>query len=175
MKKTILGLAILALSVANFSASAQKNNKACPQVCPSAQTCCAEQPCQVKGDCTLFEGINLSDAQKAQLKDLRAKNSQACKANEKARKEEARKDREAAKAERMANKRQYLQDVKSVLTPDQYVLFLENFFVNGGDNRGFNNKDFRGDRRGARKFGKDGRRCQGAKIVKTDKAKDDKK
>ena len=39
-------------------------------------------------------------------------------------------------AARKAAKIQYLQDVKAIVGPEQYVVFLENFYVNGNNQGG---------------------------------------
>lgn len=146
MKKTVLGIALLATAFAGLNASAQ-DNKTCNNNCTAAtctQTC--DNNCPTPGNCNEankkgmrpanqpnpFEGLNLSDAQKEQLKALRDKNAQARK--------EANKDKAQRNAdkrnERMAQKKQYLEDVKAIIGNDNYVLFLENFYLNAGGRPG---------------------------------------
>lgn len=141
MNKKVVSVMMLCASLFTLSATAQNPNarrQTCPQTqCPVEATCdnpgqqCAEAPAQC---CTvLFEGITLTDAQKAKIQDLQ----KTCAANRKAQVCES---REAAKAERCkirqerdaarkAQKRAYLDGMKQVLTPDQYVIFLENAYM----------------------------------------------
>lgn len=131
MKKTILSLAILlASSTAIF---AQK-----PAECKSDSTC--TPTCEL-----FFEGITLTPEQQTQVKsinDARAATAKAKKAEAKAKKDAAKTDR---KDVRKAERKDYLNSMKSVLTPDQYVVFLENVYVNApaGNGRPDMNKDGR--------------------------------
>ena len=116
MKKTLLSLALMA--VAAIPAFGQNNAcpaaKDCaPKACPEAKAKCDKQ----KPDCCLpcFDGLNLTDAQKTKIRDLR----QACDSV-----------RKACMAEKKENRVKYLSDLKQILTPDQYVKFLENNFIN---------------------------------------------
>ncbi|MCM1310015.1 MAG: hypothetical protein NC301_03185 [Bacteroides sp.] len=149
MKKLIMALAAVALTAGIASATPDKNKKQCnnPQQCPQAQQC--NQPCDTACNkpcapkfCP-FDNLNLTDTQKQQLKDLRAKHQQ---------------EKKAAKAERKANrkaaKKAHLDEIKVILTPEQYVLFLENSYLYGnapkmapGQRPQGGNRDFRpGDR-----------------------------
>ena len=46
------------------------------------------------------------------------------------RKEEKQRNDSARKADRQASRKAYLEEVKTIVGPDQYVLFLENMYVN---------------------------------------------
>lgn len=88
-----------------------------------------------KGQCregfNPFEGLNLTEAQQAKLKELR---TQGCpmKAEMKGEKKDGQKpDKQQMRAERANAKREFLGKVKAILTPEQYVTFLENMAVNG--------------------------------------------
>lgn len=104
------------------------------QVCANAQNCPRAQQCQLKCDsaCTAtcprqqcaFENLNLTDAQKQQLKAL-------CEKQQKSKKE----SKAERKADRKAAKKARLKAIKGILTPEQYVMFLENHFLNGGGNK----------------------------------------
>lgn len=71
----------------------------------------------------IFESMNLTDTQKAQLKALNEKKREQQKA---ARQEKKRMHRQHA----VAAKRQYLQEVKEIIGTDNYILYLENIVVN---------------------------------------------
>lgn len=122
MKKIIVALAAVAMT-AGFVAKSDVCNTQCnkPQPCDSAFTA----PCPPKF-CP-FEGLNLTDTQKQQLKELSEKQKQA---RTEAKKEKAERKAEK-KADRKALKRARLDEIKNILTPEQYVTFLENNYLNG--------------------------------------------
>lgn len=77
-----------------------------------------------------FEGLNLSEEQKAKVQDL----NKALEASKQEMKENAKAEgkrpnmREASKELRM----KYLEDLKKILSGEQYTEFLQNFYVNQG-------------------------------------------
>lgn len=139
MNKTVLSAMVLCASLFTLSASAQNpkaRNQACPQTqCPVEAKCDnSRQQCAPAQCCTvLFEGITLTDAQKSKIQDLQKSRMEKC--NAKAReakdlaKAEKRKMREERDSARKADRRAYLDGVKQILTPEQYVIFLENAYV----------------------------------------------
>lgn len=140
MKKGILSIAVVAASLFSFNAFAQDKSvvTACPNTpaqCVNAQACPANpQACPVKRPCAdPFAGINLTQEQQTKLTALREK----CKTN-RAAADKARKDRFQQRDSIMrVNKKQRLEEVKAILTPEQYVIFLENMVVaNPGHDRG---------------------------------------
>lgn len=151
MKKIILSLAVLLVStisaVSYAQAPASNDNKSSRIENAGKAKKDKKSAKENKGERKVdtmkaFEGLNLSAQQQQQLQDLQ-KNLRAEKAGEKkdkkedlseAQKKELKKANKAAKKER---KQKYLNGVKSILTPDQYVIFLENFYVNQG---GMDNK-----------------------------------
>lgn len=121
-------LAVAIASMASFSTMAQVSAKATSGV--EAVKCdkAGKDGCDFKKECkgaNAFEGINLTADQQSKLDalkaDCKAKREQY-KADRKAAKDQARTDRKQAK-------RDYLNRVKGILTPDQYVVFLENIVV----------------------------------------------
>ncbi len=84
-----------------------KDKKCDTQQCK--KECCDKAKCDSK--ClNPFEGITLTADQQAKLDVL--------------------KSNKEARPDRRQMKREYLAKVKEILTPDQYVVFLENSFVN---------------------------------------------
>ncbi|MCM1067073.1 MAG: hypothetical protein NC418_05820 [Muribaculaceae bacterium] len=130
MKKNIAAAAILAVSFISFSALAQTSQ---PENCPAkARTECRKAPRQMCDSLAPdpFAGLTLTEAQRAQLTELRKKQAESNKL-ERAKSKERRMEQGAeAKAKRSEAKRNYLDQVKAIVGPEQYVVFLENFYLN---------------------------------------------
>lgn len=149
MKKIFIALSVIA--AATLGVNAQN---------PSAKTVCPHAPCcNVKaGDkarCTApnpFEGLNLTEHQQKKLQDLR----QSCR-QEKMTCDSICKANREQKIRDFRNKRsEYLKSVKAILTPEQYVQYLENSYINApGPRHGGKDKHFgkRGDRKHGHKHG----------------------
>lgn len=139
MKRIILGIACMAaLGVGSMNA---QNNNCAPANCnqtqcvPAAncnQTQCIPANCDYnRGRNCPFANLNLTDAQKQQLQSLNQKYD--------AQKSELKKDNktrnEAAKTEFRKQAKQMqeqrLADIKKILTPEQYTLYLENCYMTG--------------------------------------------
>lgn len=101
MKKIMMIAAVAALTC-GFSLSAQTRT-----------TCDKKDKC-----CEMFDDLNLTDAQKQKLKEMRTKRMEARKAAKAESKEQRRAQKEQCEKE-------MLEEVKSVLTPEQYQKFLE--------------------------------------------------
>ncbi|MDE6480492.1 MAG: hypothetical protein K2L45_09495 [Muribaculaceae bacterium] len=182
MKKKVLGLALMAMALVGFNGMAQNNSQKNAQGC-KAQTECAKGCKGMKKEAremkNPYEGLTLTDAQKSKLAELDNKRMADHKAKMEARKSESngqKADKSKTHAEmkalreaRKADKVEYLKEVKEIIGPDQYVVFLENFYVNGGGNHGdkkafqqgkggkqgmAHNKGMKGQRKGDRKGGK---------------------
>ena len=128
MKKKILGIALLAMAAVLPAAAQSDNNSTCTQNLTTqkcGKTATKQRACQAPNP---FEGLNLTEAQKTKLDDLRKAHTDQ---NKTYRKQAA----DARRDESKARKQNYLNDVKAVLTPEQYVQFLENQFINGGGPR----------------------------------------
>lgn len=143
MMKKIVTLAIAAIVLAGSSAMAQntqngKKDKQCAATeCPAQAKKCGKG-CMMEKE---FAGITLTDAQKEKIKDIKMQFKKECQAlkaeaqtaeanGEKVAKE-AKKDgdkalKEGRRAEMKAKKAEYFQKIKEVLTPEQYVVYLEN-------------------------------------------------
>ncbi len=168
MKKKFLGLAIVAMSLIAFNGMAQStsgNNTAKQEKAECKKDMKkGDRPAKVNP----FEGLNLTDAQKTKLQELDAKRAAAKAEKSKELKADKQKRDEAKLADRRAAKKQYLQDVKAIIGPEQYVIFLENMVVNGNggkgqpgmakNHKGMKNGKAQADRRGGvRKGNRDNR------------------
>ena len=129
MKKLFFGLALFAATT--FGALAQNPGSFAPQTCPEGRQQCdkikGECPkekgnCEAKQKCNPFENLDLTAEQKIKLDELKAK----CAAERDTQKLEG----DKAKAENKGQK--MLEEVKKILTPEQYVKFLENNFLANG-------------------------------------------
>ncbi len=148
MKKTILSIAVLLASMAGITASAQSQN-----ACPQAKTECTSGNCTKKDapKYNPFQGLNLTEKQQAELQALKpakgakcangeknascSKNNQSCTKNkdkQQLSKAEKQAQRKQFAEQRLQNRRDYLAKVKNILTPEQYVQFLENSYVDQG-------------------------------------------
>lgn len=176
MKKILSSLAILLVASVGFSAFAQSPAQKTQTPAKSEKKVRQGERKQARN---LFEGLNLTDQQKAQLKEIKPglskEQREEMKAQRKARMEQQAQQRKQAP-------RDYLAKVKAVLTPEQYVQFLENNFVEKTAVKKAPRKagkDFRkGGKRGIKAQGprKGGKKVQrpGRPAVKTDKGADKK-
>ncbi len=139
--KALLLAAVLFAAGTTVSFAANDNKK--DNNCKDKTECAKANKDGRKGKCgegfNPFEGLNLTEAQQTKLQELR---NQECpmKAQMKGEKKNGQKvDKEQARTDRSQAKREFLGKVKAILTPEQYVTFLENMAVNG-QQRGHGNK-----------------------------------
>ena len=172
MKKTIISMAVIAASIFSFSAAAQNPAQQCPN---NGSQCPTDAPC-VKSECpTLpgkncykvkynpFAGINLTAEQEAKLDNLRQQQLAERKNREQQFKDQERTRRAERDSISRAKRLDGLRQIKAILTPEQYVTFLENMAVSGrspmgprfdkGPKPGKDGK-FRDGKKGANKNGK---------------------
>lgn len=156
MKKKVLGLALIALSLAGFSAAAQQNADTKAQ----GKELRKELKGQRHGErkhINPFEGLNLTEAQQGSLQQLDNKRKEARKAQAQAGKESRQKMKTEMRGQRKAARKAYLDEVKAILTPEQYVNFLENNYLNAAGRKG--HKSAMHSAKGDKKKGqRDGRR-----------------
>ncbi|MDE6377186.1 MAG: Spy/CpxP family protein refolding chaperone [Duncaniella sp.] len=171
MKKTILSLAILLISSTGLSAFAQSADKNTKPQDKNRTEMRARKGGEPRDILKPFEGLNLTDQQKSKLQDLKKAEMEQKKQLREQNKQlkekkraEAKAKKEAGKQARAKERRDYLAKIKSILTPEQYVQFLENNFVNKVDKQG--------PRKGAkdRKFAKgDRKNSKHGKFAKNDR------
>lgn len=134
-------------------AQTQQPSAACTttQECTAPQKNCqaAKSPRKAKSPkADPFAGLTLSESQKTQLNALKAKRAEA-----RAEKQQARQaDMRLNDSARVANRRQYLEEVKEIIGPDQYVMYLENIVVNGPQGNTARSKAISKDARHAKGF-----------------------
>lgn len=131
MRKKIFGLAIIAISLFAANGIAQTPSSA-PAGRPDktkVQKCDRKEKCQRN----LFEGLNLTADQQQKLQQLDSKRKADRKSEAKEMKQKKQFNDSVRRADRRAAKKAYLEEVKAIVGPDKYVLFLENMVINGGD------------------------------------------
>jgi len=132
MKKKVLSLALVVMSCVSFSAFAQNDANVKNDVkCEKNEECCRKP--QFKCAFNPFEGLNLTDEQKTQLQNLREKRKAEFAEQKNAKRAEKQRNDSIKFADRKNFKKNYLNDIKSILTPEQYVTFLENSFMDQGN------------------------------------------
>ena len=167
MKKTILSLAVILASMGAISASAQTQET---KNCKNATECTKDANMKKGPAFNPFDGLNLTEQQQSALKALKPDKSQ-CKSGDNAKKEKGKEmtqaekqaQRKEAMEKRVQGRRDYLAKVKTILTPEQDLQFLENNFVDqsmkqapghgkmakgkDGKGRGYRDHAMRGEKR----------------------------
>lgn len=125
MKKALVSMAVAAAALFSFQSFAQQPAQ---QPCPGPGQCapapCYGAPCAPQSDSCFvkkarynqFDGLNLSQDQQTKIDNLRKQYAPPT----------PQQLREQAKARRA----DYLKELKTILTPEQYVQFLENNYLN---------------------------------------------
>lgn len=188
MNKKILSVALATLFTLGFSAMAQDKatteKKECAKECTIGGKCKADgkdkkgKCCKEKAQCkegmqrkapNPFEGLNLTEAQQQQISAI-VTPQQVLKAARSEKQDKADTAMTPQVRRQMVKdvRANYLNQVKAVLTPEQYVQFLENNYVNavqgkpgkgGKDMKKGEGKDFKkGDRKGGKDMKKGDRK-----------------
>lgn len=153
MKTKVLALAALlfaASSTACFAANDQKSENKQATECNkkgNKECCKAMNP---------FEGLNLTADQQAKLDALRQNCPAKADKNNMENKDNKGVNKNEIMAKRLECKRNYLAKVKEILTPEQYVTFLENSFVK---TRMHKQHDMKAMKHGQKKGMKDGKKA----------------
>ena len=140
MKKTILTTAIALVAIFGFSSMAQQPQSG-EKTCTSAT--CPKDSVNKKQARKLFNpynevfaGLNLTPEQQAKVNQLEANRQAQLKARRGMKAKSRQEADSIMRADRTQQERAYLDAVKQVLTPDQYVLFLEELVVNAPQQQG---------------------------------------
>lgn len=163
MMKKIFSVALVAMSLVSMPIIAQTTNtqQSCEQkaVCKEGKNNKNDESRVTKiskREAAMFEGMNLTDAQKQQIKELKAntlkqrkEKAEAMKAERKQQKAEAKEARKAMKEQAEAEKRAYLKELKKIIGNDNYVIFLENQFVMQSNPQGAKSKMRPMDKKGS--------------------------
>lgn len=128
MKKSILVIALSAIAAVGFNASAQQQD--CKKACDKKEKKeCVQDKKECRKGANVFANLNLTDDQKAKLKALRENCQKQRFEKEKAKRDSAKAKREARMKEQRQERENFLKEIKSILTAEQYVQFLENEFL----------------------------------------------
>lgn len=149
MKKKILSIATAILTAVTISVSAQTPancnpcygkrciKTTCEQPCKTGKPCkqeCVQKTCPLN---KAFELMNLTENQKAQLQTLCEKRKTERSAKRQEYRQNDKKAREERRNEARASKKQYLEDVKAIIGPENYVIFLENMVLDQPQRKNF--------------------------------------
>lgn len=188
MKKIFLSIAILATSVAAFAQTNNQQPTSTPTKTEQVKACKDNKACKGQQDrknvngranyeARAFEGITLTDAQKSKLEALRSKEMNARKEargdknngrdqKQKLTDEQKKQMKDERFSKRNDARKAHLAGIKEILTPEQYVVFLENTYVfsDNGARKPQAGKGVRGDQRGKKdmkgKKGFDGKKSR---------------
>ncbi len=133
MKKTLFAAIFLGASMLTFNASAQNQKKdSAGAKCPNTECAAGKSDC--KGivppagkmkNFNPFIGTTITPEQQAKLDQLNKDRAE----KKAAAKEQRQKTKQMNDSVRRAEKLDYLRQVKDIIGPDQYVIFLENIAV----------------------------------------------
>jgi hypothetical protein len=126
MKTKFLALAISVVAAGSLAFAQQPDNKQCCKQKPQTEQQCPnapERPCPVM---SALESVQLTDAQRSAIEELGKSRAEADKQKCQQR---CQADSLAREAQRQ-NQLNMLHSLKNILTPEQYVTFLENSIVN---------------------------------------------
>jgi hypothetical protein len=128
MKTKVLAIALLVAATCTSAFAQQTDSKQCCK--KDNQEQCGEAPQPKCPIMAALDGVQLTDAQKTAIENL---GKQRAEANQQKCDQERRQRHEADSLARVAQRQErldFLKDLKSILTADQYVSFLENSVVN---------------------------------------------
>lgn len=168
MKTKVLAIALLVAATCTSAFAQQSDSKSCCK--KDKQEQCGEAPQPKCPIMAALDGVQLTDAQKTAIENL---GKQRAEANQQKCDQERRQRHEADSLARVAQRQErldFLKSLKSILTADQYVSFLENSVVNAQEGPRGQQPEMQGC---PGKPGKPGK-CHGDKGGKPGKCKGDK-
>ncbi len=167
MKKIIVAAALAAGLLCTTGVSAKNPNarNLNRQVATCAQTAdsCTGQRPDGAPRFNPFEGITLTTEQQTAIDNLQNQRRQARETARRDGRQERDQRQQAARENGQQERRDYLNQIKGILTPEQYVTFLENSFLNAPgprDRDGHRGHDMRREGRDRR----EARRVQGNRV-----------
>lgn len=186
MKKTLLATFVAATALFAMPMAAQTQTDASTGAtktekkaeCKGEHKACPNRKDGRRGQMVSpFEGITLTDAQKEAIKALRPERPARKQAGDSVKARPERRERPAAndtarvRPDRNKMRADYVNGVKAVLTPEQYVVFLENIVIKGAQIPG---AEMRGQMHQAhgQKHPAHGQKPMNGKDKKHDKKKD---
>ncbi len=140
MKKNIIAIAVMAVATLSASSAfaASKDDKKCSTPDCTKKECKADTQCDKKGclqaPCP-FADLNMTAEQQTKLQALQTEVQQQKQAKREELKSNRDKAREEGKKYAQDSRKDYLAKVKAILTPEQYVQFLENSYLNAQPGR----------------------------------------
>lgn len=141
MKKKVLAIAIAVLTFTSFTSSAQKKfDGKCKT--DARELSCRGDSCRSRGCYNPFEGLGLTAGQQKKLDELKADCKQQRYRDRAADLQQKKEEISRRRAEAKESRVKYLKDVKAILTPEQYIQFLENNFVNATRQQKFPDRRF---------------------------------
>ncbi|MDE6536044.1 MAG: Spy/CpxP family protein refolding chaperone [Muribaculaceae bacterium] len=162
MRKKILTIAVVAMTIFASGSYAQSTTNA-NSGSVNIENVKGKKADRKGGNNNRYEGLTLTEAQKTKLQQLDEKYAAQRKEKAQARKDEKQRDKKDLYAARKSAKMEYLEEVKAIIGPDQYIVFLENSYVNGGNNQG------KGKIQASRHGNKNLAHSKNAKVRKGDK------
>lgn len=131
MKKKIAAIAIAAMALTSLNGLARTS---AITSAPKQENCDEKKECKERRrmHANPFDGMNLSDAQQSGLRQLDEKRRAEYKAQARAATREKQEIKAERRAKRQAARKAYLEEVKAIIGPENYVVFLENVYVNAG-------------------------------------------
>lgn len=166
MKKTLLSFAFITAGFFAFNASAQQPccnpAEAC---CNTPQECCQTKQAKPKAPkANALEGITLTAEQQSAVDALNQKFAQQRKEAKEAKKEAQKQNKAQGKNQRKA----YLDEMKKILTPEQYTTYLENLATQAPAKPQMKGQRQQGHKKDGVK--KDGKKMARKGAVKADRA-----
>lgn len=133
MNRKFIAIAFAGLSAIFASNTFAQTKQTCPvapENCTAAATCSPKAGHHARN---CFDGLDLTADQKTRLEQVNKECREQCTQNNKKAHADRRENMTRFRTERLAK-------IKEILTPEQYVKFLENNFVNGNGKMARNGK-----------------------------------